>query len=198
MRSKLGSRALAGALLGVLVLGGCGGTSSDGADESSSLAPSAPSEVETGTPSPSPAEPTVPLASGKVLEQELVRLRAPRGWELDDSMPSLQFAYGPHDEVSVVLSVQEDGYAQTYGAPVSLARSARIAKGERMRLLEPVELGGVEFFHVSGPNGSFWYEIFGTSHEEMRVQVELEFSLGYPRRKRERILASVLPTLEWF
>ncbi|WP_110182870.1 hypothetical protein [Nocardioides solisilvae] len=220
MRSRLGRKALAalvGAVLASLVLVGCGDdadgggsadeptvSASDGASESPSDGSGQEDDAEdgSGTDAGLPgADLGVEPASGKYLTTELARLRGPKGWRYDTELDFLQLAAHRRQPTSVSLATRVDTYGQLNGpmTPDELAQNAISVRPEpgKVKALDNVVLDGVEFYHISGPNGANWREQLGVSHEGMDVTIRFDFAKDAAPREREELMASVLPTFEW-
>lgn len=173
--------------------------SSDGS--SGSQEPTSPGAT---TSSPTePASPSVTPAAGLTVRQGHLSVRAPEGWS-----KAAEPGMGGFSELVVDDVLQSKLFVAELpdlsgGAPVSLDEQARAAirSGAFVQdpeIVDPVELGGVEWYHLSGPIDSAQYQdSFGTVAEGFQFTLTLTTGIGIlTEAEREELLASILATVE--
>ncbi|GAB6986767.1 hypothetical protein [Nocardioides pyridinolyticus] len=182
---------LASLVAATLLLAGCG----DGDD---------PEAVPTGTPTdattsaaadPSASEPAVEPASGFLIDLDRIRMNAPEGWKKNDPLSTfLLQAYDPDSYSHVSLS---DLPGQDEPSLEGLAQYTLDIR-KRSKQLDPVEIAGVEWYHVAGPNDPYTrFEQFGTSHNDSLAVIEFLLDRDTPAQEQQQIIDSVLASVEW-
>lgn len=160
--------------------------------------PSATSEPSVTT---EPSEPTAPAATGPQLRQEHLSVHAPEGWAVTKENDTITgFA---QDEVllsTLMISEVED---PNPGVTITLDEMARdsVKSGQYLRdpeILEPVEIGGVLWFHTSGQIDDAQYEdVFGTVTDGVILDIAITTVVDMvPRREREELVDSILASVQ--
>ncbi len=184
-------------------LAGC--AQDEGADEGAGAGGGAPASASP-TPSPETEAPapsaSVAPATGKYLELETGKMRAPEGWT-HDALISTQISAKDVDSVSWVamgeiLFVRE--------APLEeIARDALSSHknvSPRVRRLPDRTLDGVEVYHFAGIRDRdevVWYEEFGAMHQGMKLTLffHLDTTKYTTKKERAEFIEGVLATFEW-
>ena len=192
MRRTRPAGLLAGLLAATLLLAGC---SDDGEDPEGSPT-STPTDATSSTSTdPSPSEPGVEPASGFVIDLERVTMRVPEGWKKVRQMAA--FLVGAQDPGS--FSSVSLGDLSAAGEP-SLAEQAEFAaqSESRTRILDPVEIAGVEWYHVVGREDDLvGFEEFGTVHNGSQATISFSLDDKVPADEQQALIASVLATVAW-
>ena len=174
-----------------LLLSGCSDSGGEEAGPSGTPTASASSEAT----EPTPSEPAVEPASGFLIDLDRVRMNAPEGWKKND--PLSTFLLQVDDPKSFSHVSLSD--LSAVGEP-SLDELAQFTVDERKRSQkhDPVEIAGVEWYHVSGPNDRYTrFEQFGTSHHGSLAVIEFLLDLDLPEAEQQQIIDSVLASVEW-
>lgn len=180
-----------------LLLAGCSDADDDpGADPSETPSGSTTAEPsDSGEPSPSESEASVDPATGPDLSRERIAMRAPEGWKLDQAPADFLIqAYDPDNSSSIILSD-----LSSVGQP-SLQEQVRAAllSTPQLEELDPVEIAGVEWYHLSGRENEFRsLDSYGTVHDGSMAVIDFKFDDEVPAAEQEEITASVLATVEW-
>lgn len=205
MPRLLGSLALVAALL--LTAGGCSddapdepGPSSDG---SSAGPPASPSAGESSASPTEPPTPSVTPAAGLRLRQGHLVVHVPEGWSKSPEPVLGSFSEQAVDDVLQSKLFIAELPDPAGGGPVDLDELARTAirSGAYLRdpeILEPVELGGVEWYHTGGPIDSASYQDgFGTVAGGFQFTITLTTGIGIlTPAERQDLLDSILASVE--
>lgn len=195
LRSTTAALALSG-----LLLAGCG---DDGAAPEDPGPSPAPGSASTGSADAGPTGPTgasVPPADGVRLELPAISVHAVAGWEVDAMQTDSSVSATSTDQLgnSVSLSQVPDPADGRLG----LRRAAELSIDaalwlQRPRILEPVELDGVEVYHVSGRvSTAQLVEEFGATVDGQGVSVQILLHDQVPAKERREIVRSILATVE--
>ena len=172
--------------------------------ESSSSTPETSSPPTTEPTEPSePSGPSVAPATGLRLRQGHLSVRAPEGWKKSPEPTTGEFSEQADDSVlgSTLFIGELPDLAP--GAEVDLDEQARsaIRTGFYLRdpkIVEPVELDGVMWYHTSGPiDRATYLDELGTITAGVQLTISLRTGIGLmSRAEREDLLASILATVE--
>jgi len=188
------------ALLG-LSLTGCNDDDPKADGGPSSPSSSATREETNPTPSGDPSgsgSPTsdVPPATGPRLSLKGASLRMPEGWHVfNDESQIAVVGEDPEDFHTIDLSVFP---ALDQNATIQeLARATQKTGGyPRGSIKPPTTLAGKPAFNVAGMVGGRYTEEFGLLHRGDIIAVEFAFYDGISKAERERLMQSVLATVE--
>lgn len=197
----LGSLALVALLL---LTAACSDDSPEPSGSPSSVDSSSTPEIAP-PPTTEPPTPTTTVtpAAGLELRQGILSVRAPVGWKKtpEPSVGEFSEQADYHPWVSTLFIGELPDTAP--GATVDLDELARsaIRTTHYLRdpeIVEPVELGGVRWYHTSGPIDSATYEdAFGTVTDGVFLRIGLRTGrMLVSAAQREELLASVLATVE--
>ncbi|MFC7492982.1 MULTISPECIES: hypothetical protein [unclassified Nocardioides] len=198
MAHPLQARAALAATIAALLLplAACGGDEPGGADEPSA----SPSESASESPAPS-EEPssTVAPASGPLLELPNAELHVPEGWTKDEAMIDLQSgATGPDSTSSATLTAIEMPAAAPDLPLAELTRNAlKSAPTPKPKVLDTVQIGEVDWYHLSGETGGQHAESFGTVNDGYQTTINFFFFPTIPVREREEVIATSLASFAW-
>lgn len=181
----------------VLALTGCGGGSAPGADPSSS-GTSASSEAPSEDVSTSPS---VPPATGEVMELPDATMNAPQGWSIEkQDLGHLWEARSPDAMMSIYFS-------QVDGSVVSLDHLLEVgalnAFDGKPRLSFDAELGGQPAFRAVGTDLVSTRVAYGgvndgpATGDSVGVVVEFSPFESVPKREWQRVLDSALASFRW-
>jgi len=190
---RVGIAAAAGVAL--MCASGCDGDSQADPGDGSSSTSAAPSP--TGSTGSGTASPSVRPATGPKLSPQGASVRAPAGFRKEPDLASFQKSASDPESftqvtISVVATAAEPG-------PDELAEIARNSafKGNG-QVLDTVELGGVDFYHVSGAGrGGLHLEEYGAAHEQMLVKLVFEFDNDLTPSARGDLMGPVLASFAW-
>ncbi len=205
MSRHLGALVLAAVLS--QTVSGCSDDAPPDTGPSSPSSESSSSTPETSAPPTTeptePSEPSVAPATGLRLRQGHLSVRVPEGWTKSPEPVLGEDSEQAADKVlgSTLFIGELPDLAP--GAEVDLDEQARsaIRTGYYLRdpkIVEPVELDGVMWYHTSGPIDRATYEdAFGTITDGVQLSLSLRTGLGLmSRAEREDLLASILATVE--
>jgi hypothetical protein len=176
---------------------GCG-DGSPGADPSDSSSP-----TESGSPTES-SSPSVEPATGKRVESLSFTFRAPQGWRTSEGQTSslLTTRYtgdeSPDGSVTAFLGTA-DGRALLGETLDKLARKkAGSSEYDRPpRILDSIEVDGVEMYRVAGQVARFKYVIaIGAIYGDNLVEAQIETDTLSPG-ELEDVFASILASWKW-
>lgn len=182
--------------IAALVVAGLLSTGCGGGDDQPAPSVTPTSSASSGTTDPTPTEPAVEPAAGFLIDLDRVRMRAPDGWKKNDPLSTfLRQAYDPETPSTVALS----DLSAVSDTP--LQRQAEIAADRgrsRTEIVDPVEIAGVEWYHVTGRDDRFTtFDKFGTIHNGSEAVIEFGFDDEIPEAEQQEIIDSVLATVEW-
>lgn len=175
-----------------------------GSGSESSTAPVTPSEsvptasATTGPTSPSPADP-----GGVTVEvTDVARLVAPKGWKLDKFTDFIVGASEERTLSAVAFNVINPDPTRGAGGidawAASAVRNGRGGSLENVKVLDPVVIDGVESYHVVGTLGTIdTVHLYGAYVGGASIQVDFDFTPSYSNKQRQRIMDSVLATVEY-
>lgn len=203
MKSRLGSLTVCAVLT---LAAGCSGgdpgagpgaSGSEGTSEATSEGTAPASEEPTSEPSAEPSAPAVEPASGPDLSQRTFTVRAPQGWEL--TREGDPFTAQATDGLSAISVTEIEDFGD---GVLSIDQQAQIAleSGPYLqdpKILDPVEIDGREWYHLSGPTDRVRHlDAFGTSEDgtSYSVDISLNRELVTPAQ-REDVVASVLASI---
>lgn len=182
---------LASLVAAVLLLAGCG----NGDDDPEADPTGTPDATTSAAADPSPSDPAVEAASGFLIDLDRVTMRVPEGWRKVRKMADfLTGAEDPESFSSVSL-----GDLSAVGEP-SLEEMAEFAATteSRTKILDPVEIAGVEWYHVVGREDELvGFEEFGTVHNGSQATISFSLDDKVPAEEQQALIASVLATVEW-
>lgn len=125
-------------------------------------------------------------------------MNVPEGWKRSRQIATfLESAGDPASHSTVSL-----GDLSAVGDP-TLAQLAQLAEfGTRSRphvkILDPVEIAGVDWYHATGREGSYArFEQFGTIHTGSQAVITFSLDDDVPRAEQQEIVDSVLASVEW-
>ena len=144
-----------------------------------------------------PATPEVEPASGPDLTQTTLSVRAPRGWTL--TKEGDPFSAQATDGLSSIFVTEIEDFGDGL---LDIGEQARIALDsgpylQEPTVLEPVEIDGREWYHISGPTDRVRHiDAYGTSEAGVSysVDISLDRATFTPAQRRElvdSVLASV-------
>jgi hypothetical protein len=182
--------ALAALAAAALLVAGCGD------DEGSEADPGpTPSGAGSTASDPTPTEPTAEPATGLLLDRDRIRMNAPEGWKRQRQIATFLDAVSDPDTDSTVSL----GDLSAVGDP-TLDQLAEFATKSRpnVRFLGPVEIAGVDWYHVTGREGRYArFEQFGTIHEGSQATITFSLDDDLPRAEQQEVVDSVLASVEW-
>lgn len=190
--------ALASLAVATLLLAGCsdGGEDPQGDPGSSSSTPSGSASSEPADPESTEAtEPAVEPATGLLIDRDRISMRVPEGWKKTRQIAT--FLEGAQDPTS--FSAVSLGDLSAVGEPTLEEQAAFAAKNEKQtRILEPVEIAGVDWYHVVGREDQYVvFEQFGTVSHGSQATINFSLDDELSPDERRAIVASVLATVEW-
>ena len=186
MRSTLLVATLAAA---TLLLAGCGG------DDPEADPTSPPSDASSTASDPTPTEPAVEPATGVLIDRDRVRMNVPAGWRKSRQIATfLESASDPDSDSTVSL-----GDLSAVGEPtLDEQAAAGTASRPHVRILDPVEIAGVDWYHATGREGAYArFEQFGTVHNGSQATITFSLDDDVPRAEQQEIVDSVLASVEW-
>jgi hypothetical protein len=213
------SRAAIAAAFAIALTGAGAGCSDDGSDEASTTTTVALEAVddaavdegtgerddeddeedeEDGGASTTTTVAGVAAATGPVLEQPLLSLRMPEGWELDENQASFLSSGNSGD-----LALGNMGLSQLPSAnPASTIDDVERAMIDSRfqgqgSVLPRVEVAGVEMVHVAGPSGMRVDEAYGALVDGQIVNIVISLRPEIPEAERRAIIDSVLASVTW-
>ncbi|MGB0100752.1 MAG: hypothetical protein WBP61_10780 [Nocardioides sp.] len=190
-------------LLTLLVsLVGCGEGSDDPQTApSSDTSPTATASTEsTGSTEPTPAAPAVEPATGPLIDQKRIRLHAPEGWKRKPpSTPLLTLSYDRETYSDLTLgdlpAVRED---LTLDQIAQVARRNRRGSTTNLRILDPVQIAEVDWYHLRGKDGpDATLDVYGTTFNGSQSTLTFSLKNEIPAAERQEIIDSVLASVEW-
>ena len=194
MRRTLLARLVAGLAAATLLLAGCGDGDDDGGDQEPQAGPTSTPADPTPSDDPAVASAVEP-ASGFLIDQDRISMRVPEGWRKVRKMATfLTGAEDPDGFSGVSL-----GDLSAVGEP-SLQELAEFAATteSQTEILEPVEIAGVEWYHVVGREDRYVrFEQFGTVHNGSQATINFSLDDELPAEEQQAIIDSVLATVEW-
>lgn len=194
------SRALAGAVLGSLVLVGCSGEQdSPGADPdpAASSSPSA-SEPETSVAAAEESTPTIAPASGKRIEVEGMQIKLPADWKPGGPPSSLQAAGWEKENPDSFVTLFR--FTQVEDSLDQLTRTIATRSDWAFELTRRDDLAvdSQVVSHLSGRvNPGEYIELFATLRNQESLQLAFTFRGGETKAERDEIVQSVLATWEF-
>ncbi|WP_181312133.1 hypothetical protein [Nocardioides campestrisoli] len=189
--------------LATAVLVGCAQDEGAGPGDDAAATPDAKTGAEEAaeTPSPEPTSTVVPV-TGKYLELETGRMRAPEGWQHDELISTMisasdvdSLSWVSMGEILFVREAPLDEIAEN-------SLTNHTTSSPDVRRLPDVTLDGREVYHFAGiedPEGVIWYEEFGAMHNGMKltVFVRLDTTKYTTEAERQEFVDSLLATFEW-
>ncbi|MDF1602936.1 hypothetical protein [Nocardioides sp. YIM 152315] len=202
MARRTRHRAAAAAALATLLLplAACGDDDPPAGDDPAST--SSPSEPEDESTSAEPSEePSVEAATGPLLEMPNVQVNAPEGWKKGRAFIDIQTdAHNAGSTAMVVLASIELPAADIETPLAEQMKSAirTSSKKPPPTAKDPVELGGVEWYHIYSDGGSDTSEdIYGVDHGGYQTRLTFSFADEVPLAEQQETTASVLASLAW-
>lgn len=193
---------LPAALTAALLLGGCAGDETSAADDPAATAgePAAgePTTAPEGSPTPEELEPSVTPVDGKPMVISTARVRAPKGWKVEEVITDYLDALDPWSVSSVGL-MEIPFYSDLDVDQV--ARNALQSAPPKVRRLPNTTVDGLGVYHFAGwENDVRWLEEFGRMHNGQGVTIKIRMDRTKYRDKasRDEFVQSVLATLEWY
>lgn len=187
------STVLAALAAATLLLAGCGGD--DPEADPTSAPTSSPTDPSSTASDPTPTEPVVEAATGVLLDRDRVRMNAPEGWKKQRQIATfLESVSDPDSDSTASL-----GDLSAVGDPTleELAESGTRSRPD-VRILEPVEIAGVDWYHATGREGAYArFEQFGTIHNGSQATITFSLDDDVPRAEQQEIVDSVLASVEW-
>jgi hypothetical protein len=190
--------AVATAAAALLGLAGCGGD--DPGVEPQRTPSSSSSSSPTGAPVSETADPSVTPASGLLIRIRDVSLNAPDGWtRLSDLFSKLAKGAGdPHGRSMVGLySVPAFNPDATVDQLATAVEQTSHYVGSAS-VHEPVDVNGVECFHVSGRyrDGQVQHQ-YGVNRGDYQITVKFDFDPQLTEDEQRDVMDSVLASVTW-
>jgi hypothetical protein len=179
--------------LTAFLLAGCGGDDDPqgtptGTPDSSSSDPTAPTETE-------PTQPAVEPAGGFLIDLDRIRMHAPDGWKRNDPMSTFLLQA---DDRKTGSSVSLSDLSAVSSTPIMGQAKIAVKHYPRAEIAEPVEIAGVEWYHITGREDRFsTVHLFGTIHNGSEAVIDFSLSDDIPEDEQQQIIDSVLASVEW-
>jgi hypothetical protein len=182
----------------VVALSGCSDDSPVEVDDEPSEQSTTPSADPTDTDEPTEtSSPTVPPATGGLLELSNVSVRVPEGFQPDPpALSYLRFAFEQGGIQSIAL-----GNTPAVNEDLSLREQARISirnnvYSQQPSIQDPVEIGGITMYHYAGQISDNEYVVeYGAIHEGSQVSVNFRLAATSSDAERQQLVDSVMATL---
>lgn len=161
--------------------------------------PTSSSGAATGTPTGAPSAPSTPEvepASGPDLSQTRLTVRAPQGWEL--TREGDPFTGQATDGLSSIIVTEIEDFGD---GTLSLREQARIALESSAYLqtpsiVDPVEIDGRQWFHISGPMDKVrTIDSFGMSEDGTSYTVSITITRSDSEAERQAVVDAVLASI---
>jgi hypothetical protein len=189
-----------------LPLAACGtddpgdGAGDGSGDQPSPSTSSTPAGEESADPSDA-ASSTVAPATGPLLQMPNAEYHAPKGWKKSPDLIDLQAeATSPDSSAAARLyAIEWPSLADvpSLEQQAATATETKSLKG-KPAVMDPVEIGGVEWYHLSGMvNDSIRRDWYGTIHEDYQMKISFEFFDWVPKAEQDEIVASSLASFAW-
>jgi hypothetical protein len=137
-------------------------------------------------------------ATGPLLKMPNATINVPDGWKKDRALADIQAsAASPDYADSVYLSAIESvGGALPLDQQMEAGRSTSSVK-PKPKPMDPVEIDGVEWYHLTSDGGGELTEIYGVDHDGYQTGITISFSSDTTPEEREETVAGVLASFSW-
>jgi hypothetical protein len=179
------------AMLGVLLLAGCGGSASSAGGTATSP-PAGPSTASTASTTPTSSAP-----AGPVIQGQEVTLTAPAGAVVDKGDAPWQKTFHVGKRQGLVVQLNEQGctcdLSDDQAGVDAFAATALKLNTFGLQRQPDATVGGHLFAHLAGKKGGYAHETYGTYDNGLLITIEFIVDpSALPLAQAEPMIASIL------